>query len=335
MKTKLLIGFFGGVIAIAAVICQYWESKSAASAAQADVAARENSALRAQLRQVEARAQEAEKRARLADEDNEKLLGAVNGARILPSSHNSAPPPNVVGDSRGKIAQARFSHAKELARSGQYDAALREYLWCLNEGMGSTSGLAAVRSSFLLTAITDLGKAYPPALDALRTQREEARKQMLASPGVSDALQDFVAMNRALGDGQATLAVLDSFALDDPRRQALKSSSYDLLVANQRYADAASVTSYSKMVYQIDRLLQSNNGGPVASDNVLQARHDYLVNLSARDFEVLAGVGDTVNAVAIANKLLAFDSSDATKALLKTRAIRAGQPNILSQVGLR
>lgn len=53
----------------------------------------------------------------------------------------------------------------------KYPEALREFLWCWDEG-AATPAYSSVRRTFLLRAIVNLGKRYPPALEALELRRE-------------------------------------------------------------------------------------------------------------------------------------------------------------------
>lgn len=231
------------------------------------------------------------------------------------------------------IVESRYQRAQELARTGDSVAALKEFLWCFDEGMPRVSAYVGVRTSFLLSSIADLGAKYPAALAALRERRDIASQRMLASASDANAAMDFVALNRALKEDQTTLAVFDQLPLDDQRRQVLASATYDQLILAQRYGDALSGKSYAQMsarfeMMAAERPLPANVSNP---EMIRKSQRDYLIASTAQDVEVLAGAGDVGHARTLASRLAAFDPSPETKALLQLHALRAGHPDLLNR----
>lgn len=227
--------------------------------------------------------------------------------------------------------EARYKHAQDLASRGDAAAALKEFLWCFDEGMPRVTGYGGVRTSFLLSEIAKLGEQYPDALAALRERRDKALQRMLASATDSDAAMEFSALNRALKQDQNTLAVFDQLPADDQRRQTLASSAYDQLVTAQRYGDALLGKSYAQISAQFEimaaeRPLPANIPNP---EMLQKAQHDYLISSTAKNVEVLAGAGDLEHARALAARVLAFDRSPEARTLLQQHAARAGQPELL------
>lgn len=76
-----------------------------------------------------------------------------------------------------------------------------------------------------MQSITDRGKAYPPALDALRERRDAARVRLLASATDMAAGKDFGQINRLLGEDAVTNALFDQLPEDDSRRGHIIESS--------------------------------------------------------------------------------------------------------------
>jgi hypothetical protein len=105
----------------------------------------------------------------------------------------------------------RMNLGKELLREGRPADALGHYLWCFDEGMKATPAFAGVRLSFLLREIADLGKAYPPAREALRTRRDTLEARL--KPGSSDAYQilELTALNEKLNEPQKNLDLAGRF----------------------------------------------------------------------------------------------------------------------------
>jgi RNA polymerase sigma factor (sigma-70 family) len=227
--------------------------------------------------------------------------------------------------------ESRYKNAQELARNGNSAAALNEFLWCFDEGMPRVTGYGGVRRSYLLSSIAKLGEEYPAALAALRERRDNASQRMLDSKNDSDAALDFAALNRTLKEDQNTLAVFDQLPAEDPRRQTLASAAYDLLVEAQRYDDALVGKPYENIsamfeMRRTERPLPANIANP---EMIRKTQRDHLINSTAKNVEVLAGSGDLEHARTLAARLLAYDNSPETKALLQLHANRAGQAGLL------
>jgi hypothetical protein len=157
---------------------------------------------------------------------------------------------------------------------------------------------------------------------------------MLASPTALDATMDFAALNRVLKEDQNTLAVFDQLPADDLRRPGLASLAYDQLVTAQRYGDALVGKSYAQVSAQFEmisaeRPLPANTPNP---EMIRKAQHDFLIGSMAQNVEVFAGAGELDHARTLSARLLAFDRSPETKALLQQHAVRAGQPDLLNGV---
>ncbi len=60
------------------------------------------------------------------------------------------------------------------------------------------------------------------------------------------------------------------------------------------------------------------------------AGRSYAISSAAQNIEVLAGAGDLAHARELAGRLLAFDGSEATRALLQKHLERAGRADLLS-----
>jgi thiol-disulfide isomerase/thioredoxin len=236
-----------------------------------------------------------------------------------------------------EAVQSRYDLGRLLAASGKAEAALKEYLWCYDEGMVRVPSYAGVRNSFLLGSIAQLGRSYPPALAALRERRDQAEKQMMAGPDNRSAAMDFASLNGELDENQRTLIAFDKLPPDDSRRGGLLLRVYDLLIEARRYGDAAKARSFAKMTAEFDRNIQylSIVANKPSSEMIKKAQTRYIVSTATKNIEVLAGAGDLEHARDLAAKLLSFDGSDETKALLKQHVERAGHPELAAQPAVK
>lgn len=323
--SKTVVGV-AGVIAVLSVATVIFEIGN--RDAKLAVAAQQQDALRIEMRGLERRMKAAEVRAEGAENDNAILLRATETALAGGLGRNSAAGN---GPLNHATVQARYSRALELARKGEAGAALKEYLWCFDDGMTRVSTYRVARRGALLDAMAKLGEVYPEALAVMRERRDLAERSAVGSTYDMDSALDFAALNRALGDDSRTLALYDGLPADDPRRNALSGPAFEPLMMAQRYGDAAAAKPYKQMETQFDRITKASSPEGISNrEEVMKSNRDYAVNMTANSIEVLAGAGDLENARKLAGKLLGFDGTEQTKALLRARLLRAGKPGLLS-----
>jgi len=230
------------------------------------------------------------------------------------------------------VVDARLRRAQKHAAAGRAAEALQDYLWCFETGMPRVASYAGVvRVCFLLSYIAELGKTYPPALEALRERRDAAERRVVADPTDQDALNEYASLNRVLGEDDRSLVVFDSIPTDDPRRATLSFDLRDQLVDARRYAELvqsrpyASMLSHFKAVSDFSRMKKSN----MTASRIASIRAD-VARGSAKDIEALAGAGETEHAREYAAKVIALDDTPETRALLAKHLARAGYPELLA-----
>jgi hypothetical protein len=314
------------VVALLAITVAVYESREVhAVRAELEASNQRHDELLAKFHELENRAQSDGKRAQAAEEDSSKLLKAIESARAVAIVPTNTPITQ-------EIVQDRYRKAQELARSGNWEAALPELLWCYDEGMVRVESFTGVRSSFLLSEIAKLAANYPPAMAALRERRDKAEQRMLSNPADRNSGADVAALNKTLGEDGRNLELFDKLPPGDPRRQGMLVRVYDQLIDTQRYADAAAARTYDQMSsrfdsYATERPIPATIANP---ELIRQANRRLAVTTAAKDIEVLAGAGKMEQARALAGRVLAYDSSDDTKAQIQERAARAGHPELLS-----
>ncbi len=256
-----------------------------------------------------------------------KLRGEVGRLRQANAQEDAQANTPITHD----LVASRYKHAQDLARSGDSAEALKEFLWCFDKGMPQVTGYGGVRTSFLLNEIAKLGADYPPAVAALRERRDAALQRLLSSENDPDAAQDFASINRELHEDQTTVAAFDQLPAGDQRRRALANVAYEQLVAAQRYQDAVLGRPYETVssLFELtskERPLPANITNPEA---IRKTQRDYLINSTATSVEALAGAGDLADARALAGRLLAYDNSPGTIAVLQQHLARAGHAGLL------
>jgi hypothetical protein len=132
------------------------------------------------------------------------------------------------------IYSQEMHNAVQLARRGIYVEATRKFWWCFDQGR-EENGFLAVRVSFLLRYINDLGQRYPPAMEDMKSRRDAIEALLLEGKGDHQLFNDLLHLNRVLNDShrtidlwhtlsegtksQRTLAELVGFLVDKWRQQ--------------------------------------------------------------------------------------------------------------------
>jgi RNA polymerase sigma factor (sigma-70 family) len=331
LTSKLVLGSLAGAAALAVGTAVYQTQQVHQRDAALAGVTTEQHALLAKLHDLETRMAAATKRAQAIDEDNAKLLKVVEGlkaARAAKTAEGAAP---ITQD----VVDARYKHAQELARNGDTAGALKEFLWCFDDGMPRLAYYTGVRRSFLLSQLVKLADTDPSAMAALRERRDAAEKRLLASKSDYDAAADFSSINHYLKEDAQSLRIFDQLAPDDQRRRSLGLNVYDLLVDAGRYQDAAATRSFGEMSAQFERSIEERSlpvsiTDPSRIQSISKAQRDYAVTNAVTSIEVLAGSGDLAHAQTLATRLLAYDGSAETKALLQQHLARAGHPDLLA-----
>lgn len=298
---------------------------------RAQVAAIQADDTRAQFPALEVRVAAAMQRAKATDDENARLLQVLKDLRQAAAAKAAevAASPALTRDS----VQARYQLGQELARSGDAAGALRELLWCYDEGMVRISVLSGVRTN-IPRLLANLGKTHPPALAALIERRDRLEREILAGDRDFGTAQNLGNFNKALGQDERTMALFEKLPAGDRRREGLTSVVSDRLIAARRYSEVAEVRTLARMTSSFDpvTLLSPLPAGMANPERIQAARRASFVARVAKDIEVLAGLGDVASARVFAQKLLAFDNTPETRALVQEHATRAGHPRLLAEV---
>jgi hypothetical protein len=134
-----------------------------------------------------------------------------------------------------------------------------------------------------------------------------------------DAVTKFASVARALQQRDALLALYDDLGPESPLRQSVGIYGYDQFVLTQRYGDALQIHNFSSMSAAVERL----------NDSRLAPARSHTVKTIATNIEVLAGAGELVQARSLAERLLQFEPTAETRALIGQHLTRAGQPGLL------
>jgi hypothetical protein len=108
--------------------------------------------------------------------------------------------------------QEILNEARTDALAGRYADALAKHVWFHENALKYAPSLYGVRLSFALGYWGQLCSAYPPALQKLKTIRDETGKTIRTGDPAQEAFQrfhDYAAINRALGEDSKTTELFD------------------------------------------------------------------------------------------------------------------------------
>lgn len=230
---------------------------------------------------------------------------------------------------------ARHLSARRLAERGEHEAALREYLWCLDEGPRVDPQYAGVRNSLLIRQIVELGQPYPPALQALQERRDAAAERIETGKEHAGDVTTFASINRQLGEDNRTLSLYDELLTrpvnSDTLRQLARLCFGPLLV-QRRYRDIqlGNPDLFEQAMAQFEYYRESgalaDRYPGLTPEQFRRSRLETLRDKVGQYYEVLAGIGETDNAARLADKLLQIDASADTYLTLARHAHRSGRP---------
>lgn len=281
--------------------------------------------------------------------DAKQFLAEVQAALAGKSSVQRAQEA-LVGHENDPMARGRY--ADELVEAGKYEEALKEYLWCFDEGAES-SGYAGVRLSFLLSDIMDLTKKYPPARAALETRRDAAeervrkteipaksRDQKLLRQAGSD-VHDAARLNEKLGTPERLIALYDELRRRGPLHSVQRSGFALVLVepflAKRRYQDVLDLfdkpEGYVTGTIGLAEQRRKLDVGSGAQAGPGESEDRFAIEAASQIYEALLGTQQADRASKVADRILAFAPRWPTYVELMHAATRAGSVETARMIG--
>ncbi len=247
-----------------------------------------------------------------------KVATLLQAAKSTGALRATASPAASVTTDTEEAVKASLARASQLIKDGRFQEALDEYLTSYRELRAVRLG--SLDCQRLMVAIKHLGRNYPAALTALAGLRDNAMAELKDQPGRRELPFEIALLNERLGEGRRTVALFDSLTPNDPGRQSLVRIAYASFVDARRYTDALLGKSFGQMLAWIEA--GSSNITKEAIVHQAEMRQA-TVDATLVNIEVLTGAGKIEDARILTEKLLAFDSSETTRAALKHHVGRA------------
>jgi hypothetical protein len=121
--------------------------------------------------------------------------------------------------------QKILQEAQADAKAGRYEDALAKHVWFHENALKYEPSMYGVRLSFALSYWEELGTAYPPAREKLRSVRDQAASEVRAGNDARHRFHDVAAINRVLDDPTQTK---DLFVWLDTNNPKLATEVFDI-----------------------------------------------------------------------------------------------------------
>ena len=195
----------------------------------------------------------------------------------------------------------RLTKGQAAAKSGDYETALREYLWFHDHALEFQSSLYGVRLSFALEYWKELGELYPPAMAALRKLRDDKTAALLCGAMDRELFHDVASINECIEEEGATYELFRSLVQSAPLlAQKCASIALDSIVAvkdftlAERYSpDAESALLSFSNDLNID-VAEHRAEPPVKAPRLEAYIHIYCARVQ-NIIRILKGVGKTID----------------------------------------
>ena len=230
----------------------------------------------------------------------------------------------------------RFALARSLAQAGKYEQALREYLFVFDNGRG-VSGYGGVRLSYVPSEIAAIGRAYRPALVALRSRRDEREQLVLTGKGDFDVIHELTSLNEYLDAPERNVALFDKLKTMGSSYAKVREDLLTLI-----WTQLAEAKRYEDLKDKVDELAQHvarqiaesainsdfpDNGG-LSSPEYQGYLRQSVISDGSRVYETLLELGKTEKADKLAKWMLTFATDGEMYAQLINSAINVNRADV-------
>lgn len=174
------------------------------------------------------------------------LCGAAAGQALWSPGENPRP-------------QEILTEAEADAAAGRYADALAKHVWFHENSLKVAPAMYGVRLSFALSAWKALSDSYPPALEKLKAERDEAADRVRGAKDSHHSFHDFASINRVLCEDAQTA---EFFLWLDANSPATATGVYDIaqpsLVRAKEYRICGKYLDPDRSLERMVRLYREN-----------------------------------------------------------------------------
>ncbi len=222
----------------------------------------------------------------------------------IQAKFNKTPPSSGPGYDPGMKMSEYWREAERLGDEGEFQEALKRYIWFFNHCLYIDPRQYGSRLSFFLSSWVELGKKHKPALRALKKIRDKDMEYLLKGKGDKFTFHDVISINWCLNGNEKTM---DFFKTIDKLFPDLAESCWwlvkkyffetrDLETIKRYYTDLFDEYAHvkkriEKAKHDIDDVLSKKmprddaEWKELSSHNEIKETFDYLIESEAKEFE--------------------------------------------------
>ncbi len=259
----------------------------------------------------------------------DRLLGYLTPEQILPEFAGIAEGKDGIARARDALEKGdasdpmlRINLANAYMAKGKHDEAVKEMLWCLDEGFRKHPEYNPYRRDIVMQ-LRMMSQWTPRVTDELAQRRTAAQTKVDVGKADENDVYNLAVLNEAFGEPQKTLEVYDALRsrkdIPPAMREALVKAVFPALLNAKRYKDLAADLD---IMAEVDK--QFANAGEIKKED-LQARYMLIANVTAY-YQVLVGAGRTEEARRTARRLIAVSDDAETYNALAWSGYQTGNP---------
>jgi hypothetical protein len=211
------------------------------------------------------------------------------------------------------------NEARKDRMEERYDDALAKHLWLFHQGAKVEPRWAPARTSFAMGDWAHLAVKFPPAMEALKRERDSAEANVKEGKEVVRSFEDFAAINRELDEpGPTTALFLWLEARDERLAKAVSRSAQHALLQSGNYQAAAKYVDANAAMSQIVRMRSGMVAGMPkdADEEFRKSARDTYAREAGRIVAMVAANGRRVHAKALHEQAVGADPSPEVREVL-------------------
>jgi hypothetical protein len=211
------------------------------------------------------------------------------------------------------------NEARKDRMEQRYEDALAKHLWLYHQGAKVEPRWAPARVTFAMGDWAHLAAKFPPAMEALKRERDSAEANVKAGKDPVRSFEDFAAINRELDEpGPTTALFLWVEARDEALAKSIARYAQHALMQSGDFKTAARYVDANAAMAQVVRMRSGMVGNmPKDADEEFRksARATYARE-AARIVAMVAANGRTVHAKRLYEQALDADPSPEVREVL-------------------
>jgi len=214
--------------------------------------------------------------------------------------------------SYGENMQKHLNDTRELIQAGKYQEALDRHIWFHDHALEHQPSMYGVRLSFALSSWKELADKYPPAMDKLKSVRDQKTKLIEDGQGNHSLFHDVSSINETLRETSKTVELFRILDQKYPSQakecwnvandSVIEAKAYDL--ARKYIGNPVREFTKVKEMYEHNKTLYKNPR--IGGDHFKAYNENHFVEECLKVIEIALALDDKKAAGEIQTKALAI-----------------------------